>query len=73
MNRVSIRKRRNIIGLIMLITLYYFNILGTVAIEIACDFIKEIVEYTDGIYIMAIWDVNGTNRIIEYAYTLIKK
>lgn len=42
-------------------------------IQIACDFIKEIVEYTDGIHIMAMGDVNGTNRIIEFINTLVKR
>ncbi|MCP3900541.1 MAG: 5,10-methylenetetrahydrofolate reductase, partial [Desulfobacteraceae bacterium] len=35
-------------------------------VEITCDFIKEIVEYVDGIHIMAMGDVKGTNSIIEY-------
>ena len=38
---------------------------------IACDFKKEIAEHTDGIHIMAMGDVEGTNRIIEFVTTLI--
>lgn len=39
---------------------------GATGIEITCDFIKEIIEYTDGIHIMAMGDVKGTNSIIEF-------
>ena len=39
---------------------------GVTGIQIACDFIKEVVEYTDGIHIMAMGDVEGTNRILEF-------
>ncbi len=39
---------------------------GATGVEIVCDFIKEIHEYTDGIHIMAMGDVNGTNKIIEF-------
>ncbi len=35
-------------------------------VEIIYDFLKEIVEYADGIHIMAMGDVKGTNSIIEY-------
>lgn len=45
---------------------------GVTGTQITCDFIKEIVEYIDGIHIMAMGDVNGTNRIIEYVNTLVK-
>ena len=34
---------------------------GTTGIEIACDFIKEIIDHVDGIHIMAMGDVKGTN------------
>ena len=46
---------------------------GVTGIEITCDFIKEIIEYTDGIHIMAMGDVAGTNRIIEYVNELVAK
>lgn len=39
---------------------------GVTGIEITCDFVKEIAEYADGIHIMAMGDVEGTNRIIEF-------
>lgn len=35
-------------------------------IDIVCDIIKEIHEHIDGIHIMALGDVEGTNRIIEF-------
>jgi len=44
---------------------------GATGIEITCDFIKEIAGYTDGIHIMAMGDVKGTNRIIEFVNTLV--
>ncbi|SMC69143.1 homocysteine S-methyltransferase [Desulfocicer vacuolatum DSM 3385] len=44
---------------------------GADGIEITCDFIKEIAEHTDGIHIMAMGDVKGTNRIIEFVNTLV--
>ena len=43
---------------------------GATGIEITCDFIKEIIDYTDGVHIMAMGDVEGTNRIIEFANSL---
>ncbi|MFH1288824.1 MAG: methylenetetrahydrofolate reductase [bacterium] len=43
---------------------------GATGIEIACDFIREIVDHTDGIHIMAMGDVKGTNSIIEFVNTL---
>ena len=46
---------------------------GVTGIEITCDFIKEIIEYADGIHIMAMGDVAGTNRIIEYVNELVAK
>ncbi len=42
-------------------------------VEITCDFIKEIVEYVDGIHIMAMGDVKGTNSIIEYTDNLVTR
>lgn len=42
-------------------------------IEISCDFIKEIIEYVDGIHIMAMGDVSGTNTLIEFTDSLAKR
>ncbi|SDU47579.1 methylenetetrahydrofolate reductase [Desulfobacula phenolica] len=44
---------------------------GATGIEITCDFIKDIIEYADGIHIMAMGDVKGTNHIIEFTRSLI--
>ena len=46
---------------------------GKTGIEITCEFIKEIVEYVDGIHIMAMGDIQGTNTIIEYTDHLVKR
>lgn len=46
---------------------------GATGIEIACDFIREIVKYTDGIHIMAMGDVKGTNSIIDFVNTLVTR
>lgn len=46
---------------------------GATGIEITCDFVKEIAEHADGIHIMAMGDVEGTNRIVEFANTLAGK
>ncbi|MBA3035524.1 MAG: 5,10-methylenetetrahydrofolate reductase [Desulfobacterium sp.] len=46
---------------------------GVTGIEITCDFIKQIINHTDGIHIMAMGDVKGTNSIIEFIGTLIKQ
>ena len=46
---------------------------GAPGIEITCDFIKEIIEYADGIHIMAMGDVKGTNSIIEFADSLVTR
>lgn len=43
---------------------------GATGVEITCDFIKQIAGKSDGIHIMAMGDVEGTNRIIEFANTL---
>lgn len=43
---------------------------GVSGVEISCDFIKEIIEYVDGVHIMAMGDVAGTNRLIEFIKTL---
>jgi homocysteine S-methyltransferase len=45
---------------------------GISGIEITCDFVKQIVNYADGIHIMAMGDIKGTNSIIEAIGTLIK-
>ncbi len=39
---------------------------GSTGIEIACNLIRDLYEYVDGIHIMALGDVKGTNQIIEY-------
>ncbi len=39
-------------------------------IDIACDFIKQVIDHVDGIHIMAMGDVKGTNKIIEFARSL---
>ncbi|WDP90970.1 MAG: methylenetetrahydrofolate reductase [Desulfobacter sp.] len=43
---------------------------GASGIDIACDFIKEIIGHADGIHIMAMGDIAGTNKIIESTNTL---
>jgi 5,10-methylenetetrahydrofolate reductase len=43
---------------------------GTTGIEIACNIIRDIHKYVDGIHIMALGDVKGTNQIIEYVTKL---
>ncbi len=44
---------------------------GATGIDITCDFIKEIIGHADGIHIMAMGDVAGTNKIIEYTNSLL--
>lgn len=39
---------------------------GVSGIDIACEIIKEIKPYSDGIHIMAMGDIAGTNKIIEF-------
>lgn len=39
-------------------------------IEIACDFISDVRDHIDGVHIMAMGDVQGTNTIIEYVNNL---
>ena len=39
---------------------------GKSGIEIVCEIIKEIYQHVDGIHIMALGDVKGTNQIVEY-------
>lgn len=43
---------------------------GSTGIEIVCDIIKGIHSHVDGIHIMALGDVKGTNQIIEYTHRL---
>ncbi|MCP3875557.1 MAG: 5,10-methylenetetrahydrofolate reductase [Desulfobacteraceae bacterium] len=43
---------------------------GASGIDIACDFIKEIFNAVDGIHIMAMGDVVGTNKIIKFINSL---
>lgn len=45
---------------------------GTTGIEIACNIIKGIYSHVDGIHIMALGDVKGTNQIIDYTRALIE-
>lgn len=40
-------------------------------IEITCDFIKTVIDHIDGIHIMAMGDVAGTNQIIEFTKDLL--
>jgi methylenetetrahydrofolate reductase (NADPH) len=46
---------------------------GTTGIEIVCNIIRDIYKYIDGIHIMALGDVKGTNQIIKYVKTLMAK
>lgn len=46
---------------------------GTTGIEIVCNIIRDIYEYIDGIHIMALGNVKGTNQIIKYVKTLMAK
>jgi len=46
---------------------------GTTGIEITCDFIRKIADHADGIHIMAMGDVKGTNSIIEFVNTLVAR
>ncbi len=43
---------------------------GESGIDIVCDVIKDIKDYIDGIHIMALGDIEGTNKIIEYTRSL---
>lgn len=44
---------------------------GKTGIEIACNIIGDIYKHVDGIHIMALGDVKGTNQIIEYVKTIM--
>lgn len=46
---------------------------GTTGVEIVCNIIKDIYKYIDGIHIMALGDVKGSNQIIKYVNTLMSK
>jgi homocysteine S-methyltransferase len=46
---------------------------GTTGIEIGCDLIREVANYTDGIHIMAMGDIKSTNSIIEFVNTLVAR
>ncbi len=39
-------------------------------IDITCEFIREIIDHVDGIHIMAMGDVDGTNKIIEFTNSI---
>lgn len=43
---------------------------GVSGIDIVCEIVKEIKAYTDGIHIMALGDIAGTNKIVEFARAL---
>ena len=43
---------------------------GVTGIDIICDFIKRVRPFIDGIHIMAMGDIKGTNRIIEFVQSL---
>lgn len=46
---------------------------GITGFEIICNLIKEIAEHVDGIHIMAMGDIEGTNRIIEFVNTITNR
>ncbi len=43
---------------------------GATGVEIACGIVKDVFSHVEGIHIMALGDVKGTNQIIEYARKL---
>jgi methylenetetrahydrofolate reductase (NADPH) len=45
---------------------------GLTGIDIICDFITKVHPYIDGIHIMAMGDIEGTNKIIEFVHSLDK-
>ncbi len=45
---------------------------GNTGIEIACSIVKDIFKHVDGIHIMALGDVTGTNQIVEFTRILTK-
>ncbi len=46
---------------------------GKTGIEIACNIIRDIYKYVDGIHIMALGDVKGTNQLIDFVRTVVAK
>ncbi len=44
---------------------------GKTGIDITCEFIKEIFDHIEGIHIMAMGDVKGTNKIIEFVNSMM--
>ena len=46
---------------------------GTTGIEIVCNIIRDIYQHIDGIHIMALGNVKGTNQIIEFVNTIVVK
>lgn len=46
---------------------------GVTGIELACELIEKIVDHVDGIHIMAMGDVAGTNRILEVVDSLVDR
>ena len=43
---------------------------GATGIEITCDFLAKVHKAIDGIHIMAMGDIQGTNKIIEFTHSL---
>jgi homocysteine S-methyltransferase len=43
---------------------------GKTGFEVACDFIREVVQEIDGLHILAMGDIAVTNKIIEFTKTL---
>jgi len=46
---------------------------GATGVEIVCDVIKDIHKHVDGIHIMALGDVKGSNQIIEFVREISKE
>lgn len=46
---------------------------GKTGYEVACDFIREIYREVDGLHILAMGDVDVTNRLIEFTRGLLRK
>lgn len=43
---------------------------GTSGIDISCEIIKQVYRHYDGIHIMAMGNIDGTNKIIDYIHSL---
>jgi homocysteine S-methyltransferase len=43
---------------------------GVSGIDIVCEIVEEIKPYADGIHIMALGDISGTNKIVEFVRAL---